>query len=979
MYQNPADSATRFLLLCFASSLLVRSELSAAGPPKIGIDERVAWTTSSISGSPEPPLPYVSEQVFPSLKFTNCLDIIAAPGSDRLFVVEQAGRIFSFPNDSDVSEPDLVLDLAQDIPGVRQVYALVFHPNFETNRYCYVCYIMDSNLEEGTHVARFRMDDTNPPTIDVNSETTIITWLSGGHNGCCLKFGHDGYLYITTGDGAPPNPPDSKRAGQDVSNLLSSILRIDVNHTDDGRNYRIPSDNPFVDLPSARGEIWAFGLRNPWRMSVDGVTGDMWVGDVGWELWEMLHHVERGSNFGWAVTEGPASTNPEWTRGPTPIVPPTIAHPHSESSSITDGLTYYGSRLEELRGTHIYGDYDTGKLWGFRYDHGKVIDHRELADTTNKIASFGEDHDGEMYFLDHPAGTIHRLIPNPQQDSSEEFPRRLSQTGLFSSVRKLTPAPGVIPYSINAEPWADFAVAQRHVAVPGKQSITPGAEKWTLPAGSVLVKTLSLDMQHGDPATRQRIETQILHFDGSEWNPYTYRWNEGQTDATLVEAASAERIIEVVDAQAPQGIRQQTWRFAGRAECQRCHNNWSGPPLAFNTAQLNRNHSYSDTPASQLDTYAHIQLISAPVPAESPRLASPHDTSATLEDRARAYLHTNCAHCHRLHAGGSVLSFMHADLPLDKTNMLNARPSQGTFGIHDVRVITPGDPFRSVLFYRVSKLGSGRMPRLGSTEVDRAGVSLLHDWLSQLPNDGSAESAAASNAVNLTILDELRVSESESKHSAILNRLLSSTAGALLLLQSVDRNELSASATSAAIQTGAGHDNPSVRDLFERFLAAEDRVKRLGSVVQPKQILSLTGDAERGRSLFFEADSVSCRNCHRIDRRGKEVGPDLTKIGKKLNRDQLLESILEPSKRIDQKYITYLAETSDGLVVTGLLVNRDDQEVILKDAQNRLQRVPAEKIEQLVPQQKSLMPDLLFRDMTAQQVADLLSYLGSLQ
>ena len=328
------------------------------------------------------------------------------------------------------------MDLAKQIPGLQQVYALAFHPDFEKNRYCYVCYIKAADLEDGTHVARFRVNDTEPPTIDPSSETTIITWFSGGHNGCCLKFGPDGYLYISTGDGGPANPPDPKRAGQDLSNLLSAILRIDVDHPEGGKNYRIPPDNPFVSTKGARGEIWAYGLRNPWRMSFDRRTGDLWVGDVGWERWEMLNRIERGGNYGWAVTEGRQPTHPEWARGPTPILPPTIDHPHSESSSITDGLTYYGTRLEELRGTHIYGDYDTGKFWGFRYENGKVVDHRELADTTHRVVGFGEDRDGEFYVLDHTAGTIHQLIPNPGAGRASTFPKTLSESGLYCRRRR---------------------------------------------------------------------------------------------------------------------------------------------------------------------------------------------------------------------------------------------------------------------------------------------------------------------------------------------------------------------------------------------------------------------------------------------------------------------------------------------------------------------------------------------------------------
>ena len=221
------------------------------------------WTSSRITGSPDPPLPYVTERAFPLLKFDRCLEISNAPGTDRLFVVEQSGKVFSFRPTPEVENADLVIDFAKAIPGVREVYAIAFHPDFQQNRFVYVCYIKAPGLEDGTQIARFQVSETAPPTIDVSTETTIITWLSGGHNGCCLKFGPDGYLYISTGDGVGPNPPDTKQTGQDVSDLLSSILRIDVDETDGERNYRVPSDNPFVNLPGARSEIWAYGFRNP--------------------------------------------------------------------------------------------------------------------------------------------------------------------------------------------------------------------------------------------------------------------------------------------------------------------------------------------------------------------------------------------------------------------------------------------------------------------------------------------------------------------------------------------------------------------------------------------------------------------------------------------------------------------------------------------------------------------------------------------
>lgn len=942
---------------------------------------REPWTTSRVIGSPHSPLPYVAEQAFPSLSFTHCLDITTIPGTNRLLVVEQGGKVLSFPNQPDVDTADLAIDLADAIPGVQQVYAIAFHPQFEQNRHCYICCIRKAGLEDGTFVARFDMADTDPPTIDVASRHDIISWLSGGHNGCCLKFGPDGYLYISTGDGTGPNPPDIKQTGQDVSDLLSSILRIDVDHEEDGRSYRIPPDNPFAGQPEARGEVWAYGLRNPWRMSFDRQTGDLWVGDVGWELWEMLDRVERGGNYGWAVTEGSASTNPEWPRGPTPILPPTIAHPHSESSSITDGLTYYGRQLPDLHGTHIYSDYDTGRFWSFEWRDGGVQNHRALADTTHRVVGFGEDPDGELLFLDHVAGTIHRLAPNPQPDLSADFPRRLSETGLFVSTAPLLPAAGVIPYSINAEPWADHAQAQRLVAVPDHGTITPTTSAWTFPENSVLVRNLSLELTVGVPASRRLIETQLLHFDGRHWNPYTYQWNDDQTDADLVDDQGHERVLTINDASAAGGMRRQTWRFAGRAECQRCHNNWSGPPLGFHTAQLNRRHGNDDSQPSQLDAWHQAGLLASAVADDQrPQLTSPHDLTADTNDRARAWLHANCAHCHRRHAGGSVLSHMHFDLPLDQTNMISARPSQGTFGIPSAGVITPGDPLRSVLYYRVSKLGSGRMPRLGSSEVDLDGVRLIHEWIRSLPHSVDDESEDSALAARRTAdLQQPGGPSSTVAPTDIINQLLSTTVGALALLSAMDQGELQPSLRSKVIAAATSHTSSTVRDLYERFLPADQRTKRLGAVVQADRILAITGNAERGRNLYRNAEDISCRNCHRIGEHGKSVGPDLTTIGKRLNRAQLLESILEPSRQIDPKYTTWLAETSSGLLVTGLLVEKTDERVILRDAQNREQSILMNDVEQLVPQKQSLMPDLLFRDMTAEQVADLVAYLHSLQ
>ena len=933
-----------------------------------GLTARPPWTQSGIQGSPNAPLPYITAPAFPKLKFQQCVDVAVPPGSKRIFVLQQNGQLVSFLPSADVAETDLVLDVKDSGSEFRSTYAVTFHPRFQQNRYCYLCCIGKSNEEDGTHIVRYTVSDTQPPVIDPSTARNIIRWRSGGHNGCCLKFGPDGFLYISTGDAAPPNPPDNLRTGQDVTDLLSSILRIDVDCADD-QPYQIPPDNPFQDPAVARPEIWAYGFRNPWRMSFDKKSGDLWVGDVGWELREMLQRVERGGNYGWAVMEGTMPTNPEWPQGPTPILPPTIEHPHSESSSITDGITCFDSRLPELEGHHIYGDYDTGKIWAFQFANGKVVNHREIADTTHRIVGFGEQPDGRVLILDHIGGALYSLVPNPAPDRSSEFPRLLSQTGLFTSVESQLPSPGVIEYSVNAEPWADHATSQRFVGVPGNGQIVPADKSWSFPENSVLVKTLSLEMEAGNKQSSRKIETQILHFDGLAWHPYTYQWNADGLDAKLVDAGGTERILNVSDASAPGGVRRQVWRFAGRAECQRCHNNWSGPTLGFNTQQLSKTHQYGNRAASQIATLAHVGLIKPPGKV-AVQLVDPANHEFSLELRARSYLHVNCSHCHRLHAGGAVLSHMHADLELGRTNMLDERPSQGTFGIHRARVIAPGDPYRSVLFLRVSKLGSGRMPRLGSSEVDPTGTRLIHDWVRSL----ASESDTASEFDNA--LEQL--SGGRGNQSEQIQQMLSSTQGALRTLQAIEASELPADIAGKVVASAAEHSNVAIRDLFERFITPDQRVRRLGATVNPQQILTLNGNADRGMKLFFEAEGVTCRNCHRAGKEGREIGPDLAGVGTRLSRELILESILDPSRRIDPKYVTWLAETSRGKVISGLLVEKSDEEVVLRDAQNKLHTIPGEQLEQLVSQRQSIMPELLVKDLTAEQVADLLAWLTTL-
>ena len=346
------------LPLLFVAVAMARFVVPAAEPPQSKESDppaRTPWTTSRVIGSPDPPPPFKVVRAFPNVKFTHPLLITRPPGSDRLFVGEQAGKLYSFVDKPD-AKPDLFFDLRKEIktiplhPGAKDieaVYGLVFHPDFEKNRQCFVCYTMRSkksnepNLPDGSRVSRFTVTKTDPPRIDPTSEEIVITFLQGGHNGGDLHFGPDGMLYISTGDAGNPNPPDPFDTGQDISDLLSSILRIDVDHKDEGKNYAVPKDNPFVTTKGARPEVWAYGLRNPWRMGFDRQSGELFVGDVGWELWESIHRVEKGGNYGWSAMEGPQPIKPGKV-GPTPIHAALIELPHTIACSVTGGRVYRG-------------------------------------------------------------------------------------------------------------------------------------------------------------------------------------------------------------------------------------------------------------------------------------------------------------------------------------------------------------------------------------------------------------------------------------------------------------------------------------------------------------------------------------------------------------------------------------------------------------------------------------------------------------
>lgn len=725
------------------------SKKSADRKP-FGLEQREQWTTGNIHGTPEPPDRYTTQDAFPKLKFFEPLSVGMIPGSNRFGVATRPGKIYAFENRPDVSQSELILDLK------HTTYGVVFHPEFAKNRQMFVTYILPGESPKGSRIARFEVRDGASAEATLKTEKVILEWPTGGHNGGCLRFGPDGYLYLATGDGS--GIADGLETGQKIDDLLGAILRIDVDHAEGSLAYSIPKDNPFVGKADARGEIWSFGHRQVWKFSFDD-RKQLWAGEVGQDLWEMVYVIQRGGNYGWSVNEGRHPFRPERPKGPGEFQKPIVEHPHSDFRSLTGGYVFQSSRLPELKGAYVYGDYDTGKLWSLKYDSGKVTGHQQLADTQIRIVEFAQDPAGEVYLVDFAGGGFHRIVAAPPVTETKPFPRKLSETGLFASTRDHQPAKGLIPYSVNAPLWSDHAEKERLIALPGNSQIEfdgvvyPHGPNypdvgWRFPDGTVLVKTFSIDTEAGNPASRKRLETRILQYrkmPGNDdeygaqfWFGYTYVWNDQQTDAELLGAEGLDRRLTIKDAKAPGGSREQTWHFPSRAECTLCHTMAAKYVLGVTTLQMNKDHDYGGVIANQLSTLEHLGVFKEKLPkppAELPSLADYRDSSADLHLRARSYLHANCAHCHRMWGGGNAEFDLQASLPLTDSKSLNTRPGQGTFKLNDPRVLVPGNPDRSLVLQRMRLDGLGRMPHIAANEKDLAAIDLLRDWIASLSNE----------------------------------------------------------------------------------------------------------------------------------------------------------------------------------------------------------------------------------------------------
>ncbi len=724
------------VIVAFVATLAaVRSEDHDAKP--YGIEKYVPVTTSTVIGSPDPPPPYRVEKLFPKLKINYPICVRPQPNTDLMFCIDETSpysptRICRFRQDADAAELEILLPL-KDV-----AYDIVFHPRYVENGYVYIgSNGADQAGKIKTRITRYVVDRRPPYKFDPASATVIIDWESNGHNGGSIAFGNDGMMYVTSGDGTADS--DGNIAGQDMTKLLSKVLRIDVDHPDPGKMYSVPKDNPFVGREGIRPETWAYGLRNPWRLTYDSKSDQLWVGQNGQDLWEQAYLVHPGENYGWSIMEGSHSFYPDRKQGPTPIVMPTVEHHHSEFRSLTGGVVYRGKKYPELDGVYIYGDYSTGKIWGVKHDGRKVIWNRELADSHLQITWIGADHEGELIIADHRGdgkGGFYTFAPMPKGVISH-FPRKLSESGLFESVSGNRMKAGAIPYSVNAALWSDGAYKERWMVLPGESPKIDFTKSrgWGFPDRTVLVKSFALEMEAGNSKSRKWIETRFLTKQDGEWYGYSYLWNDEQTDATLVDRGGLDKEYSIRSAAE---TRTQKWHYPSRAECMVCHSRAANFVLGLSELQMNRDHDYGGIVDNQIRELKHLGVLKmsaedektpALADSQSNKLVDPYDRTQDIDKRARSWIHANCSQCHVEAGGGNARMELEFTTAREGMRVFDVKPLHHTFGLPDARLIAPGHPERSVLLHRISNRGDGHMPPLATNVVDREAVELVREWI----------------------------------------------------------------------------------------------------------------------------------------------------------------------------------------------------------------------------------------------------------
>lgn len=730
--------------------------------------ERQNWDGGRIPLNPSQG-EWVLEEAFPGLGLVpGTLGFAIPPGETRrIILVGMGGTAYEISLNGNPSSR-WFLDLSERVFFEQEsgLLGMAFHPGFQTNGWVFVYYSSKEGagglVQSFNRLSRFTVPPGGDGRPDPASEVVLFHQEDPGpnHNGGCLVFGPDGYLYLSVGDGSLWDNRVTQRLD---AGFFGGILRLDVDRRPGnpapnpgfGVNtnaYAIPADNPFVgireyrvgdqlvwsgsDPRSLRTEFYALGMRNPWQFSFDPKTGELWCNDVGFGSREEVNRIRPGANYGWPWWEGTLAATESPVAG---LVGPEFEYSHfSGRTAITGSRFYRGSFYPELDGCYLFADW-SGDIAVLRPGEPGEPEVKWISNLPGVVAFGADPRDGSL-LLTSGSGKIHRLVHRPV--SGEVWPERLSETGLFVDPASKTPRPGLVPYEINAPFWSDYALKRRWFALPGQETIDFSRDgSWTFPEGTVWVK--HFDRAYYRPDTMLfPMETRILVQTTNGVSGATYRWNDEGTDADLVPAEGANAMFY---AWTPTELVTQNWRFPGRNECLSCHTKANGGPAGFHTAQLNRRTRDGVTIVSQLDAWSDAGYFSQPLVRtyQMPASVSPTDESQTLERRVRSYLDANCAACHR--PGGLTRTTWDARLgtALDQMGLIGVRSSVSGVGWGD-RLVDPGHPENSVLLQRMASLGNFHMPPLGSSELDKAAVDLVRRWiLEELPTRNGYDAWAA--------------------------------------------------------------------------------------------------------------------------------------------------------------------------------------------------------------------------------------------
>jgi uncharacterized repeat protein (TIGR03806 family) len=700
------------------------------------------------------------------------------------------------PQTSIDEAPTIFADLTDRVLNVPEkaedgLLGWAFHPEYaEANSphwgEVFVRYTSMAGGYRSNRLSRFKLA-SNGSAIDPASEQVLIEMPERTvvHKGGAVAFGPDGFLYTTFGTDARHFP--HKHAQRIDYGLWAGVLRIDpdcrggkISHApprapEVGKTagYFVPNDNPFVGQPNVLEEFYSLGLRNPWRMSIDKQTGLVWVGDVGDRRCEEINICTPGSNHQFDYMEGTLLSRdyePKAPAKPEQIIgheasPLYEYERDSVNRCVIGGYVYRGKKFPELVGKYIYSDL-CGRVCAITVDESnKLVDHQTIAvvrDPGHGVSSLGEDADGELYVvwicdLSAGGGRIYRFERGGHRPD-QMLPETLSATGLFVDMKSLRPNPALVDFDVNMPLWSDRAEKRRWIGLVSHEKIQGELNgKWQFPAGTIFVKHFDLPLdesrgresgvgsQHAEnttsfspgpqAGTSRRLETRILVCDdhGGVFGA-SYRWNADETEARLVNFSETED-IEYIDTY---GEKQtQTWLYPGRFDCLACHNDHAGGVLGFTARQLNRDVYNHGLKENQLVKFALAGMFEFDCqPADTQRvvtLAALDDESASVENRVRSYLDSNCSHCHQPGGrfGGWDARFA---TPVDYQKIVDGVAFNHRGDNPRSRIVRPGDLDFSFLYVRLSSNDRFmRMPPLGRSVVHHDAVKLLSAWIKSLP------------------------------------------------------------------------------------------------------------------------------------------------------------------------------------------------------------------------------------------------------